>query len=107
VLPNGPLQFDLGEFVLSNAVIEELEEIAELMRANPTLGLTVEAHTAAVGDSERNMLLSRQRALSVVRYLVSANVSVARLQPEAFGDTAPVPNATSIDVNDRVELRVR
>ena len=107
VLPVGPLQFDLGAFVLSDSVKIGLEEIIGLMRTNPALRLTVEAHAAPVGDPELNMLLSRRRALSVIRYLVEGDVDVGRLRPRAFGDTSPLLDANSIEVNDRVELRVR
>lgn len=107
VLPVGPFQFELGGFELSDATKTDLDGIVGLLRANPTISLTVEAHASPVGDPELNMLLSRRRALSVIRYLVDGDVAIARLRPEAFGDTTPVPNATSIDISDRVELRVR
>ena len=107
VLPVDPLRFDLGAFVLSDSAKVGLEEIIGLMRTNPTLRLTVEAHAAPVGDPELNMLLSRRRALSVSRYLVEGDVDVGRLRPRAFGDTSPLLDANSIEVNDRVELRVR
>ena len=107
VLPIGTLRFEQGEFELSDTVMTHLEEIVSLMRENPLLKLTVEAHASAVGDTELNMLLSRQRALSVIRYLINEDVAAERLRPTAFGDSTPVANATSNDVNDRVELRVR
>ena len=69
--------------------------------------MIVEAHAAPVGNADLNMLLSRRRALTVIRLLVDEGIVATRLRPKAFGDTTPIANAESIDLNDRVELRVR
>ncbi len=107
ILPIGPLKFVPGSATLDDTSRDDVEEVVNLLRVNPKLELIVEAHTAAVGNADLNMLLARRRALSVIRLLVDEGIVATRLRPEAFGDTAPIANNNEIDLNDRVELRVR
>lgn len=107
LLPIGPLQFGPGAATLESSSVSDVEEIIALMKENPTLRLQVESHAAPVGDADLNMLLSRRRALTVIRLLVEQGIEAIRLRPRAFGDTAPMANAETIDANDRVEFRIR
>ncbi len=107
VLPIGPLMFEQGRATLTPPSRADLEELVDLLNVNSTLQLNVEAHAAPVGNAELNMLLSRRRALTVIRLLVDQGIEATRLRPQAFGDTLPIPDASSIDLNDRIELRVR
>jgi len=87
--------------------LENVDDLVALLTSNPDLKLAVEAHAAPGGDPELNMLLSRRRALTMIRLLVDRGVSAQRLRPRAFGDTSPLSDATQLELNDRVELRVR
>lgn len=107
ILPIGPLQFVPGSSNLNALSLVDVEELVDLLRVNPELELTIEAHAAPVGNADLNMLLSRRRALTVIRLLVDEGIVATRLRPRAFGDTAPIADADPIDLNDRVELRVR
>jgi len=102
-----PLQFDSGEATLADTSKAEFDEVLDLLVSNPELQLQVESHAAPVGNAELNMLLSRRRALTVIRLLVDEGIDAVRLRPRAFGDTAPLNNVDTIDENDRVEFRVR
>jgi len=102
-----PLQFDQGTSTLLDASVLDLTEVSVILKANPELRLQVESHAAPVGNAELNMLLSRRRALTVIRLLVSQGIDAVRLRPRAFGDTAPLADANFIDDNDRVEFRIR
>ena len=71
--------------------------------------VSVEAHTDNQGAAAGNLELSKNRALSVARYLVSKGVSGARLKPQAFGESRPrVSNATAAGraQNRRVEFNI-
>lgn len=101
------LQFEQGAATLLAASEGDLVEVAGVMEANPGLRLQVESHAAPVGNADLNMLLSRRRALTVIRLLVEQGIEAKRLRPRAFGDTAPVAGVDSINENDRVEFRIR
>jgi len=107
ILDVRPLQFGKGTATLLDASTLDLEEVADILKANSELRLQVESHAAPVGNAELNMLLSRRRALMVIRFLVDQGIDAVRLRPRAFGDTAPIADADFMDENDRVEFRIR
>lgn len=59
------------------------------------------AHTDSEGNDVLNKKLSRQRAISVARYLVQNGVSLERLKAFGYGEANP------IDSNETSEGRSR
>jgi outer membrane protein OmpA-like peptidoglycan-associated protein len=58
--------------------------------------LSIEGHTDAQGQAERNLDLSQRRANSVKTWLVAHGVDDARLDAKGFGQTKPIAdNRTS------------
>ncbi|SJZ96540.1 OmpA family protein [Novilysobacter spongiicola] len=85
----------------------QIEQVAELLRNDPELRLSVNGHTDDTGDAARNQQLSEERATSVVAALTARGVSADRLQARGFGQDEPVAdNATEAGKarNRRVEL---
>lgn len=107
LLPIGPILFSQSDALLTAESTQQIQQLITALDENTELSITVEAHASPVGNSELNMLLSRRRALTVVRALVDGGVQATRLRPMAFGDAVPVSANTSDGRNDRVELRVR
>jgi len=107
LLPVEPFQFNQGGTTLLEPSVESIDGLVELLGLNPTLNLVVEAHAAPGGDATVSMLLSRRRALTMIRLLVDRGIEPQRLRPRAFGDTAPLTNASALEMNDRVVMRVR
>lgn len=68
----------------------ELNRLAELLKANPTIKIEISGHTDDVGAEEANLLLSQNRAAAVVTYLVGQNVVADRLQAKGYGETKPI-----------------
>lgn len=89
--------FDVNKSDLKQTSVSELEKVVELLKDNPKLKLKIEGHTDNTGSSTENMALSKNRALSVVNYLVSKGINRGRLTYEGFGDKKPV------DSNDTEE----
>ena len=86
-----------------------LDGVAETLGQYPDVVVSIEAHTDNQGGAAGNLELSKQRALSVARYLVSKGVSGAQLKPQAFGESRPrVSNATAAGraQNRRVEINI-
>lgn len=85
-----------------------LDEVAKLLRANPSLALVVTGHSDAQGDFDYNVGLSQRRAAAVVATLVKSHgISASRLT--AFGAGMAAPVASNDDEagrsrNRRVEL---
>ena len=67
----------------------ELQGLADFLKANPTVTATVEGHTGNLqATPEQAMTISQQRAQNVVNYLVdNFGIARSRLTAEGFGQT--------------------
>jgi outer membrane protein OmpA-like peptidoglycan-associated protein len=87
-----------------------VDEVADVLVRNPRIKkLRIEGHTDNRGDAAKNILLSKQRAASVVAYLVKSGIDPTRLDSEGYGGEQPlVPNLTTQNRarNRRVAFRI-
>jgi outer membrane protein OmpA-like peptidoglycan-associated protein len=101
--------FDVNQYQLKPASQIELEEVVNLLKENPQVSVQINGHTDNVGKPADNLLLSENRAKSVVNYLKSKGINGNRLFFKGFGDTQPV-NANTTEEgragNRRTELKV-
>ena len=83
--------FDTRSAVVKPESMPTLEEVAKLLKSEPTLRLLVVGHTDNVGTFEFNMDLSQRRAASVVQILTSKlGIDPARLKPVGVSFASPV-----------------
>lgn len=94
------INFAFGSDALPSAYRQHLDRIVELMKAEPTLALTIEGHTDAYGSDAYNIELSRHRAISVMRYLVEHGIGGSRLVAVGKGKTSPL-TANPFDPSNR------
>ena len=103
------IYFDTDKSDLKPESKGTLEEVAKLLKADPSLKLEVAGHTDNTGAAAHNMQLSAGRATAVVNALVTTyGIERARLRASGYGDSKPVaPNdsAQNRAKNRRVELR--
>lgn len=85
-----------------------LEEIAKLLKVEPSLKLKVVGHTDMSGSMDANLKLSQARAEAVVQALVSQfGIAASRLKGHGVGPLAPVASNDTEEgkaKNRRVEL---
>jgi hypothetical protein len=85
-----------------------LEEVAKMLKANPSVRVWVVGHTDSVGTVEANQKLSEARAAAVAKTLVANyGISATRLKGYGVGPLAPVASNDSEEgraKNRRVEL---
>lgn len=84
-----------------------LDQLADLLTANPAWTITVAGHTDNTNTDAHNLLLSHQRAESVRQYLIGKRIAPTRLKAQGFGATRPVAdNAAPAgrEQNRRVEF---
>ncbi len=102
------IYFDNNKATIKKKSNVLLNQIAATILANPNIKhITVEGHTDDTGKYEKNIVLSRQRAQSVVDYLVKKGVSMDRLNAVGYGPDRPLdPSKTSKAraLNRRVEF---
>lgn len=68
---------------------EQLNNLAEILRAYPNVELKIGGFTNKLQTTEENLRLSQQRAQAVVNALVLSGISGSRLVPEGYGPQQP------------------
>lgn len=98
-------QFDSAQ-LLSNAKIE-LDKWLQVLNEYPNLKIVIQGHICCIPKDE--ILLSSQRAKSVMTYLLSKGIASNRLQYVGFGSSKPkfkIPERNGYEalMNRRVEI---
>lgn len=99
-------QFEKGKADLNDDAKLALHDLAQLMKKNPEMSLSIEGHTSSEGDAATNQALSEQRAQAAVDFLVNKEgIEAGRLKAAGKGSTEPkdAQNPTS-EVNRRTEF---
>lgn len=102
--------FNTGSYQLQKKSNAPLNEVAKILKDNPTLQLDVDGHADASGDAAQNQLLSENRAAAVKDYLVAQGIEKARLTSAGYGIDKPIADnktAAGKAKNRRVELKLR
>lgn len=89
------------------ASLPQIEQVVQLLHADPALALSIEGHTDDTGSAARNRELSQARADSVVAAITAAGIAPGRLDASGLGDTRPVADNSTDQGrarNWRVEL---
>ena len=106
---SGTLNFETASAALDPESLDLLEDVATVLRANPSAVLIVEGHTDNEGRDDSNLALSQARAEAVVTYLGSLGIDETRLTAIGYGETRPIAeNGTLIGraQNRRIEFVV-
>ena len=82
--------FETGKATLKPESMEEIQKVAEYMKANPTARFEVQGHTDNQGSDKINDPLSQERAEAVVKALEGQGVDPFNLRPVGKGSHEPV-----------------
>ncbi len=102
--------FNTGSYQLLKKSYAPLNEVAKILKENPTLQLDIEGHTDNAGDAAKNQTLSENRASAVKAYLIAQGIEGTRLSAAGYGPDRPVADnktAAGKAKNRRVELKLR
>jgi OmpA-OmpF porin, OOP family len=102
--------FRFNRYTLSNDAQQDLDKLADGVKADKRFFIAVEGYTDSTGSKQYNETLSRQRANSVVEYLVAKHdIPIYRIHMIGLGEERPVDEAHNREArakNRRVEVKV-
>ena len=104
------INFDSDSDVIRPESKPTLDRVVAMLKANPTLNVTIGGHTDNTSTPEHNQDLSTRRANAVTKYLATAGIDAARMTATGYGSSQPVAtNDTALGraANRRVELAQR
>ncbi|MBM3412778.1 MAG: flagellar motor protein MotB [Bacteroidetes bacterium] len=101
--------FETNHYALTATSMVELDKLVLLLAENSSIQIEISGHTDIVGKAEANLLLSENRAKSVVDYLVMKKIDSRRLSYKGFGLTRPIADNTTEAgraMNRRTEMKI-
>jgi outer membrane protein OmpA-like peptidoglycan-associated protein/tetratricopeptide (TPR) repeat protein len=84
--------FETGSALLKLESDIEISRLADNMKLNESLKIVIHGHTDNIGSVEDNMLLSEERAKSVMQALIDKGILASRISSRGFGESTPIDN---------------
>ncbi len=103
------IAFNSGSATLTQGSYKALDAVAQLMKENAEISLSLSGYTDSSGNAESNLRLSKERAGAVKRYLVSQGIDEGRLRAQGFGIANPRADNNTAEgraLNRRVEMEI-
>ena len=82
--------FDTGKSTIKDASAEVLQNIIDILKEYPNARFMIEGHTDSVGSESLNQKLSKERASSVMNYLITNGIASSRLEHAGYGESRPI-----------------
>lgn len=101
------IYFGFDSTLITQASAKELDKLVQLLVDNPEIKIEMGSHTDSLGSFDYNIDLSKRRAESTVRYLISNGISPDRLTAKGYGETQPIARNTNPNGTDNPAGRAR
>lgn len=101
--------FETGKATLEPESFAVIDELVAYLTRKVDERIEIGGHTDNVGSAAANLALSRDRATSVMNYLVSKGIDPARLEAKGYGMSVPVESNKTEEgraQNRRTEVKV-
>ncbi len=87
------LSFASNSAEIGTKADELLAKVQSAIDVFPQCGLTIEGHTDAQGNADKNLRLSEKRAQAVKTYMTDVmHIPAFRIKASGYGDTRPIAN---------------
>jgi outer membrane protein OmpA-like peptidoglycan-associated protein len=111
------IHYDFGKSSIRAGEAEELEDLANLMKAYPSMEIELISHTDCRGTDQFNLELSLARAESAKKFLVNRAIDKNRIKAFGYGEAYPLNNCRcdssendcseeAYEINRRTEVRI-
>jgi outer membrane protein OmpA-like peptidoglycan-associated protein len=101
------IYFGFDSTYITQQSARELDKLAQLLIDNPEIKIEMGSHTDSVASFEYNIDLSKRRAESTVRYLISKGISPDRLEAKGYGESQPIARNTNPNGTDNPAGRAK
>jgi outer membrane protein OmpA-like peptidoglycan-associated protein len=101
--------FETGKAILQPESYKVIDELVSFLQRKDDEKIELQGHTDNVGKPAKNMVLSQQRAQTVMAYVISKGIDPSRLKAKGYGMTKPVAtNKTPAGraLNRRTEVKI-
>ncbi len=88
------IYFDFNKWNIRKDAAEELAKVIEVMNKYPEMKIHATSHTDSRGTKSYNQKLSKLRAMSTIKYLVTKGINPNRLTSEGMGEAKLVNNCS-------------
>jgi len=103
------IQFDFGKATIRKESNKVLDDAIKVLKQYEELRIMISGHTDNVGDAQKNVELSQERANSVKEYMVGKGIAAGRIETRGAGPNEPVAdNSTDKGRQDnrRIEFKL-
>ncbi len=103
------IEFDTGKATIRPKSKPVLDEALKVLKDHPDLRIEISGHTDDVGNADKNVELSKQRADAVKEYFVSQGIDAARITTRGAGPNEPIGDnktAEGKQKNRRIEFKL-
>ncbi len=103
------VNFETGKALLKEESFVALDELVAYLNRKDDDRIEIGGHTDNVGKAEKNLLLSQERAKSVMTYLISKGIDTARLVSKGYGMSKPIESNKTVEgraQNRRTEVTI-
>ena len=101
------INFDTNKATLKEDGLAIVNEIAKLLKLDPTLKISINGYTDNTGSKEHNLKLSKERAVKVAKTLIELGIPSGQLRAKGYGQNSPIVDNNTEEgraKNRRVEL---
>ncbi|MEM6642481.1 MAG: OmpA family protein [Bacteroidota bacterium] len=101
------IEFDVGKSELKTEMYADLNKVVNFLYDNYEFKLRISGHTDSLGDPNKNLQLSKERANVIRDYIVIfAGIVPDRVFAEGYGDTKPIVEDEMTDADRKLNRRV-
>lgn len=106
LIKSSPIGFKRGSYKLTKESSGTIEEIAKILKENPSIKIEIAGHTDAAGTAKVNKIISLARANSVQEKLIVLGLEKDRMKVRGYGEDLPLTENAFARVNRRVEFNI-
>ena len=103
------VEFDFGKYSLRPESYPALNDLVDYLNRKPNERIEIGGHTDNIGSDDRNLVLSLERAKTIVEYLVSKGIDNSRVVAKGYGAEEPIEENTTEEgrqKNRRTEVKI-